>query len=203
MRRQPQPLSWALSRPLERAPRQVPRVAAPLTSAWRRVLVPLALAVVVAGCAAKGPQPACPTVDVINDLHRTTVFAAGDAGDPAAVSHTLRITDFRAQCVYRKNAITLPVTVTLSAQRGPVNDGGRAPGRYFVAVLNAQDAVITKRVFDVDLAFKEGAQAVFSDEVTLTLPFAAAADLDGWRVLIGLQLSAEALACNRRLRDPR
>ncbi|MEC8846900.1 MAG: hypothetical protein VXW81_07300, partial [Pseudomonadota bacterium] len=114
MRRQPQPLSWALSRPLERAPRQVPRVAAPLMPAWRRVLVPLALAVVVAGCAAKGPQPACPTVDVINDLHRTTVFAAGGAGDPAAVSHTLRIADFSAQCVYRKNAITLPVTVTLS-----------------------------------------------------------------------------------------
>ena len=73
---------------------------------------------------------------------------------PAAVSHALWIADFSAQCVYRKNAITLPVTVTFSAQRGPVNDGGRASGRYFVAVLNAQDAVITKRVFDVDLAFK-------------------------------------------------
>ena len=191
MRRQPQPLRWA------------PRRAAPATGTVRRVFAPLAAALVLAGCAAKGPQPACPTVDVISDLHRTTVFAVGRTDDAAAVLHEMRITDFSAQCVYRKGAVSLPVTVGLSARRGPANDSGRALGRYFVALLDAQEAVITKRVFDVDLAFEDGARAVFKDEVTLTLPFRAADDLDGWRVLIGLQLSAEALAYNQRPRDQR
>jgi hypothetical protein len=169
---------------------------------WTGLLAIMGAAAVLSGCANKGPQVACPTVDVVDALHQTTAFKAGAIGDLSAVLHLVEIADFAATCRVSKDQISLPIKVRLIANRGPANVTDDAEVAYFVAILDAAENVVTKQVYQARVPFDGGSQRVAIDEEFMpVLPYKSADERAGYRVLIGLQVDRATLQYQRSRRQ--
>lgn len=169
---------------------------------WTALMAMTVVAAVLTGCARKGPEVACPTVDVVDALHQTTAFRPESVGDLSAVLYRVEIFSLEASCQVSRDQIKLPISFRLIADRGPANFTNDAKIAYFVAILDAAENIVTKEVYQARVPFEEGRQRVAIDEALIpVLPYKSADERAGYRVLIGLQLNRSELEYKRSRRQ--
>lgn len=159
------------------------------------------LALSLAGCGLAGePNEVlvnCPTTGVLavgETLERYTPNSDRDLTDLVIRA---RVGNVRHVCsVFREERqLEMDLLLNVGAERGPAAILGESiPISYFVAVIDGNKQISQRNEFPLAIAFESTArQAVFSEELLLTIPIPPNQDVANFRVVIGLQLTREEL----------
>ncbi|HZD25563.1 MAG TPA: hypothetical protein VE631_04825 [Alphaproteobacteria bacterium] len=157
----------------------------------------------LAGCSSFGKETRpCPRVSMLKDASRITQYRPGPGRDLTDVVAEAGIASLQATCDYDDDDHVLQVvtTINLAASRGPAFRGGSASFPFFVAVVDEQQHILGKRVFDSAIAFPQGQpRAAVFEEMEQDIPLKKDQTGADFEVIVGFQLSEEQLEHNRNL----
>jgi hypothetical protein len=146
----------------------------------------------------------CPFVGAVREVSYVTRFQ-GESQDLSDTLYEAKIDEVRPakNCIYEdddgKRAIVYDIQVKFLAQRGPKEREGVARFDYFVGIGGPGGQIITREVFDSEIAFENNAtQAIVIEEIQPRIPLKQGENGDYYRIYIGFMLSEQELAYNRR-----
>jgi hypothetical protein len=150
------------------------------------------LALLLAACGSPSAPPAsppCPTVLFLKGAERTADYRPGPSPRPGDLRYLAVLTDLVSICRYENNGVDVALRFNLFAEKGPAYGGGPLQLTYFVASLGPDQQVLSKPLFDADVAFPEGEQrAGSSQEMTVHMPGVTPATGPQHSVFLGFQL---------------
>ena len=172
--------------------------------------LPLVILTTVLGtltaCSSEPPTPepivttgGCPQIAIIRDL---SVYQHPPAADESNLVISARMGNVQNNCKTddQGNGVSDPLAQTsfdVVAIRGANTAGKRAAMPFSVSVVDENDKVIKKEIYEIPIQFHD-----YSRELQLTVPVNPNVGLPGdqdpskYRVYIGFQLSAEQLRAN-------
>ncbi len=166
-------------------------------------LAPLMLALMLGGCGSSVKEQAagayCPSPLTVQDADHLTRFKPGPGRDPRDVMFEAQLTGVATACSINRDRLEVDLKMRIAVNAGP-SVASNAPTQvpYFVRVLDSNNTVAKGQDFTADFKLSTAnprGQSI--EELTLTLPFAKASDLAGYRVAIGLKPTMEELQYNR------
>jgi hypothetical protein len=168
----------------------------------RRFLsLPVLLGLALAGCTSTPDVVGCPKVGFVNDLDRVTVFQPGGGEDLTEVLFEVKLGQLTAFCDPGKKAMEVKTEFQLIASRGPADRERVANVEYFVAVVDPTGEIVAREAFGSSIPFADNRRRVGLREIVEpSIPNPPNRSFVGYRVLIGLQLTKQQLAYNRRHR---
>lgn len=163
----------------------------------------VALALFLAGCgggsSADEARAYCPQPFTVQDAGRLTHFRDGPGRDPRDVEWAAQLGAVRAACTLRKTQMEVTLVMRIAVVAGPSVAAGTTRVPYFVRVLGSQGTVVQGQDFLADYKLTAASpRAGSQEELSLTLPYSKLADLNGYRIAVGLKPTAAELDYNRR-----
>jgi hypothetical protein len=161
----------------------------------RTALLPVGIvaALASAGCASR--QVACPQVLKVQDAERLTRFT-GAGRDLTDVLFEAQVGEITGTCGLDEGAIDMTMNVNFLASRGPADRSRLADFAYFVAIVDADGAVLARQGFDSSLEFPEGrSRAGIVEELQQRIPNASGTP--HYTIYVGFALTPSELAFNR------
>jgi len=173
-----------------------------LRPAWT-ALAALALTLIAAGCSSKKPEPACPRGVIPADASTVTRFRDGPGRDLTDVLVTANILNILVdQCKYDKNSVEVTnFQIAITADRGPADRSKAADFEYWIAIVDPDKKILTRKTFNLHFDFSElnHVGTVVADlEPRIPLPDIMKAP--DYQIVVGFQLTPEELAWNRKQR---
>ena len=163
-----------------------------------RVVLLLALSLFVAACGNRNPLEVtisrCPAIAVVGDAGTLTRFG-GEGRMVDDMTFTASINDVTMDCA-EGDDVRSEVTFHVDARAGAAHDGSDITLTYFVVVLKDNSQIVSKRMFDVPLAFNSKGFAWSRQVVTQYIPTIEQARRYNYEVLLGFQLTAEDAVYN-------
>jgi hypothetical protein len=163
---------------------------------------PIALALFLAGCGGSSEETArayCPTPFTVQDAGRLTHFKDGPGRDPRDVEYAAQVGTVRATCDLRKGRMDVTLFMRIAVVAGPSVGAGVTRVPYFVRVIGSQGTVVQGQDFTADYKLSAAnPRAGSQEELSLTLPYSKLADLNGYRIAVGLKPTMAELDYNRR-----
>ncbi len=152
------------------------------------------------------PSTPCPSVSILGETSEVTLFAEGRGQDLTDVVYRASIERVASNCDYTRSGDTVTSTVAarLVATRGPAAQVSQETLVYFVAVVDKDQKVLARELFDSTFTFQANQrQAAAIEEIEQIIPIRG--DLRGldYEVLVGFQLTPEQLEFNRQERQRR
>jgi len=149
------------------------------------VLAPVALALVLGGCARTGEidasggitavRSACPVVGVAAGTGDVTLFKTPGATDEGAIDLVANMTDVRSTCADVGSDIVTTVTFNVEARRTDTAAARDVTLPYYIAIVRGGTNVVAKRVSRVSVHFDAGqARGQVAGEASTTIARAAA-----------------------------
>ncbi len=179
----------------------MPHIATAPMPGFRSLAALLAAAVLLGGCGwfkSKKRPPPCPRIVVLEDAKRLVNFAPGGGTDLSAMVSDVRMVRAGGACTHREGEVEIEMAVTVAARRGPADRSRKAPAKYFVAIMNPEEKVVAKRVFDVTLTFPVNVDAGSqTDTLVQKIPLNKGERGSRYRIITGLQLTPAQLRYNR------
>ena len=183
----------------------------------RRVLVPLACAVFLplSGCdtinglfnsqpqITLDPGPICPATGVLSDAASVTKLRPGTSPAmtrAADIAFQALMSQAQLDCNYDRGANTLTVTVkfAIRASRGPALTGADPQLPFFVAIVDADNNVLVKNVYNSNPQMAGRPSATYTETISnFPVPLAMDRRPSDYEVLTGFQLTPDELAYNR------
>ena len=154
---------------------------------------------------AKVVVPAWPTVKLLQDADKVTVYRPGPGRDITDILYEAKLTGFTGECEYLgEDGIFQEVVVSVRAKfdlaRGPADSRRIADLYYFVAVPEFFPAPEGKKQFERRVGFPKGRDNItFKDDfVEIRIPLTKDRKGPGSSVYIGFHLTQDQLKHNRR-----
>ncbi|MDR3519017.1 MAG: hypothetical protein P4M00_24730 [Azospirillaceae bacterium] len=164
-----------------------------------------------AGCSTlglSGPPPktvagrACPKVGFVPDATQITQFRDGPGRDLTDIVARAGLLDFRGQCDYDDEGVTVSFNLFIGAERGPAFKGTEpAHLPYFVAITAPDGEIVAKQEFSAAIDFKDAARGGTAESLEQRIPLPKGKDARAYTVMAGFQLSRDQLAYNRLVGD--
>jgi hypothetical protein len=150
------------------------------------------------------PQPPCPRISVLADAASLTRFKPGSGRDLTDVELKAEFAGYKGSCEYDPDdrTMTLTLRVGIDATRGPAAKGNSADIAYFVAIPAFYPDPRAHAVLPVTITFPDNTDRVryTDDEVSIAIPIAKLAELQKYKVYLGLQVDPDQLDYNRQSR---
>jgi hypothetical protein len=151
------------------------------------------------------PGPICPATAVLSDATIVTKLKPGTpaaAAGPAAanVAFTAEMSQAKLNCNYDRsqNSLNVDIEFAIRAKRGPAAQGPDPQIDFFVAVVDDDNNLISKRVFSAKPAIGSGAATTSTQTVdNFPVPLAMDKRPYDYEILTGFQLTPDELAYNR------
>lgn len=131
----------------------------------RLLVLPVALALILGGCAKTGEltaagitavRSACPAVAVPAGTGDITLFNPANSQDLSALDVTALITNVRSTCVDVGDNVETTVTFDVRARRTDSRAARDVTLPYFITVVQGGSAVVSKRISRIGLHFDAG-----------------------------------------------
>ncbi len=154
--------------------------------------------------------PPCPSVSILANADRITLFRSGPGRDLIDITAEARIDDFIARCLYDVDEetgvgqVTVELSLGMTAARGAANVDGFTEFRYFITLMKLDKTVLTKNTFTIVAPF-EGNRfrlSAYDDPVILTIPIKPPQTGQDFLIYVGFQVTPEQLEYNRLTRQP-
>lgn len=149
------------------------------------------------------PGPVCPATGVLSEAASVTKLKPGTAAamtKPADISFQALMSQAQLDCNYDRNANTLVVNIkfAIRASRGPALTGADPQLPFFVAIVDADNNVLVKNVYNSDPQMSGRPAATYTETVSnFPVPLAMDRPPSDYEVLTGFQLTPDELAYNR------
>lgn len=162
----------------------------------------------LAGVAGIGPALAepedCPDFGLVPELTRLTQFKNGPGRTMDDVRYDIVVRNFgQATCGLKDRKVRVSVRLEFAVERGRAEQGSRVEYAYFVAIRHRVTGdIVTKEVFPVAFDLPKGRDSVVVEEELEQVTIPIKKDEEGryYAILVGLQLTEDQLAFNRRRR---
>lgn len=169
-----------------------------------RLVLAFALIVPLAGCSSwfsrKEPPP-CPEGAILKDAARKIVYRPGPGRDITDVVFEATLPRINIACRYDDTGVAVDTAVTIVGARGPADTTRRAEVRYFVAVLDPDNAILGKREFQTTLQFPINVdRGATTEELVQRIPVGKNVSAGNFTIIVGFQLTREELEANRKAR---
>lgn len=162
-----------------------------------RLLLGLAGALVLAGCASEPETRPCPQAVVLSDAARQVKFN-GQGRDLTDVLFEASIETGQLACEYDDNVLDVDLQVRVVAARGPANSDRLANVSYFVAVARTDQTVLARESFDIAIPFPGNRTRVSGlEEIGQVITLTGDEHGGHYRIYVGLDLTHEELEYNR------
>ncbi len=162
------------------------------------------LLIVLTGCGVferddPGRITACPRVGILLDASRSLEFGPGASRDVSNLAYDAELRDAAIDCEYEGNIVKSDIEFALDMWRGPAAPASPKDFRYFVAVTELNQRVITKEYFTIRAEFNSEAQRIYDVKKVenIRIPYKRLGRGDLYEILIGWDLSQEQLTYNR------
>lgn len=164
-------------------------------------LAAAALALALSGCGLTSePNEVlvnCPTTGVLAAAETLERYTPGSERDLTDLVVRARLGNVRNVCsIFREERqLEMDLLIDVVAERGPAAaEGQPLLLEYFVAVVDENDRITSREEFQLAAAFEGTArQALFNEELFLTIPVPAEKTVGDYRVFLGLQLTRDEL----------
>jgi hypothetical protein len=168
-----------------------------------RIAIGLTLAFALAACGGSRKEQIagtyCPSPLTVQDATHLTRFKPGPGRDPRDVVYEASLAGAATACSLGKDRLDVELKMRIVANAGPSVGAGTSSVPYFVRVIDSSGNVREGRDFSADFKLSTASPRGASlEELTLSLPFAEASDLGGYRIAVGLKPTPEELQYNRR-----
>jgi hypothetical protein len=147
--------------------------------------------------------PICPVTAVLSDATSVTKLRPGTpAGsrDAANVVFSAEMSQAMLDCDYDRenNRLTVDVEFAIRAARGPAAQGAEPQLDFFVAVVDADNNIISKTVFHSQPEMRGRTNNTYTQNVDgFPVPLAMDKRPYDYEILTGFQLTPDELAYNR------
>lgn len=161
----------------------------------------LAASIALSACSKEADeQVACPGVEVLQDLGELVRFRPGPGRDATDVSLEAWVDGVSGQCFLDGDELRVDLAVRIGTRRGPATKTDKAKIGYFVAITDLNRKVLVRQQFQTTAPFSNRKTILFEDVLDLKIPLPRGAQTDGFAIYVGLDLSEQELAFNRRKR---
>ena len=175
----------------------------------------LLLAMPLAGCETLGltspspdelvadTGPTCPSTAVLSDAVTVTKLKPGTQAalpNPANIAFSAEMSQAKLDCDYDRSANKLSVDLSFAvkAARGPAAAGPDPQVDFFVAVVDADNAIVKKIVYHGQADLGGRASNVYTQNVkNFAVPLGMDKRPYDYEILTGFQLTPDELAYNR------
>ena len=140
----------------------------------------------------------CPYVKILYDAARYVELEGGRAA-VANVGYTGEIEGIASDCEYREaDPIRVDMDVLFNLGRGPQAAGEQRTYRYWIAVTERNNAILSKEYFDLPVNFEGQRTASVTEKRTIVIP-RAGIDTSGsnFEILVGFDVTPEMAEFNR------
>jgi hypothetical protein len=182
----------------------------PSTRARLAFALGLCAATFVAGCGFFGPRDKpsartrCPQGMILADASEATFFQPGQGRDLTDVVGQARIAELQIDCKPERRRVVVDLQVAIAAERGPANRSAQQEVEYFVAIVAPNGDIIKRDEFRVPFKFPENRTRVGAvEELEPIIPVSDPARAPEYQIWVGLQLTEDQLAWNRRKKPAR
>jgi hypothetical protein len=183
------------------------RVGRPLdmaSRALRRRIAPLAAVLALAACSGRSEDivvQSCPTVAVLAEAASVTKYRTPRGRDLTDVVVDARLTGARGECTFNRRDVTMTLAVSFDFVIGPANRDRAVNLAYFVAIVDPSGNVAAREEIPIELQVPVNQSRVGSnEEVEPRIPFRDRSSLVGYRIYVGLVLTPDEAAAQRRRR---
>ncbi len=160
------------------------------------------LALAAAGCATESAEQPCPSALIVARAGEVTQFLPGPGRDLTDVVMEAEIRDLDGFCDFDlerdgTGEVTVDMTVLFEAERGPANETRSGQFSYFIALVDQNQNILKKPVFDSDVEFPTNTNRVqFSETIGVDIPLRAGETSTDYSILVGFQLTEEEVTYN-------
>lgn len=140
----------------------------------------------------------CPYVKILYDAARYVELEGGRAA-VANVGYTGEIEGISSDCEYREaDPIRVDMDVLFNLGRGPQATGEQRTYRYWIAVTERNNAILSKEYFDLPVNFEGQRTASVTEKRTIVIPRAGVDTSGGnFEILVGFDVTPEMAEFNR------
>ncbi|MFA4939905.1 Tat pathway signal sequence domain protein [Brevundimonas sp.] len=140
----------------------------------------------------------CPYVKILYEAARYVELEGGRAAI-SNVGYTGEIEGISSDCVYREaDPIRVDMNVLFNLGRGPQATGDQRTYRYWIAVTERNNAILSKEYFDLPVNFAGQQTASVNEERTIVIPRAGVDTSGGnFEILVGFDVTPEMAEFNR------
>lgn len=164
-------------------------------------LAAAALALGIGGCSMFGEPNevvvSCPTTGILAAGELLERYTEGSERDLTNLIVRARVSNLANACSILKDEreVEMDLVLQVSTERGPAAVPGQQQViEYFVAVADGQNRILSRREFPLAATFEGNArQAVFKEELFLSIPIPDSRRVSDYRVIVGLQLTEAEL----------
>lgn len=149
------------------------------------------------------PGPICPATGVLSDAASVTKLKPGTSAampKPDDVVFRAEMSQAKLDCSYDRAANTLTVSIKFAvrAARGPAAAGMDPRLPFFVAIVDADNNILAKSVFNSEPQMEGHASALYTETVSkFPVPLMMDHQPSDYEILTGFQLTPDELAYNR------
>ena len=147
--------------------------------------------------------PICPSTGVLSDAVTVTKLRPGTQAappNPANIAFTAEMSQAKLDCNYNRgqNKLSVDMSFAVKATRGPAAMGPDPQLDFFVAVVDADNNIISKSVYHGKPAMAGRATNIYTQSVdSFPVPLGMDKRPYDYEILTGFQLTPDELAYNR------
>ncbi len=150
---------------------------------------------------AKPETRPCPKVLKISDASRLIKYQTGKGRDILDVEFEAGIGNLDWRCRYDDNMLIVELVVEIIVKKGPASRGDQVDLPVFVSILDKQENVIAKQVFNSQVEFKDARRrSGILDEFEQQIPLKSGQTGEDYAIVVGFQLTREQLGAVRQNR---
>jgi hypothetical protein len=166
-----------------------------------RGLAALAMLGLVTGCTLFPDKrdKTCPKVEVVDALSKLVQFSDGPGRDLSDMLYAARIEDVKSACAFDKSGVKVEMTVSIIGDRAQA--GSKLKGSdvtYFVAITDASQAIVAKKLFTSRLEFSDNKPARIDDVLDQEIPLTVLTSAKDHTIIVGFQLTPEQIDYNEK-----
>ena len=169
----------------------------------RQTIAAMMLIFLIGGCAfmdeTTGDPDVCPMPTILKSGQELVRFRPNVGYDLNKIVFHVKLNTFDGECDIGEKEITLNIALSMTALRGAAMLKDKAEFAYWVWVVDREKKVLTRNRTPVIAKFEgRDSQIDFSDIFDVIIPQRPDHSPPDWRIFIGLELTKEELAYNRR-----
>jgi hypothetical protein len=173
-----------------------------------RLLLPAALLASLVACGPSASErvtaaQACPKALRVQDASTLTRFQPGRGRDATDTIVQASMSDINVACAARRDRVDVDIVFEVRVAEGPALSR-TAPDRkvaleYFVAIIDPQRQILTRRTFNADFQFSGNRTKLQSrEELSQRIPLSAAGTGGGYQIAVGFVMTPDEVEFNRR-----
>jgi len=141
----------------------------------------------------------CPDVAFLDGLDQMTFFKDETSADISNVLFSSKMKQLVFDCSFSAEGADVEVIFTTESRLALAKKETLVEVAYFIAAVNPDGKILTKRVFNIDIPFSPKKLTVIQEEtVSPFFPRRSGNDFTGYKVLIGFQLTKNQVNFNLR-----